>query len=292
MDGDAMSVYGLAVTGLGCEVGAFGVRSASDGPPGMPVLHVQQRLLTDHVPRFRSLNDHAAEVPLIESSWLSISRGPAATATFQTTRVLDRAELLHPWLVPAAATVNVWNGRKVFHGGIVSDGECAVAIVGGKEAGKSSLLAWASAQPDLFVMADDLVVADGRTIFAGPSTVDLRLTSLAHLPNGTPGSCLVRGDTRARLVVPSGPPTAHLVGVVVLTWSTVPALELRPVQPADRLGHLLPHAMIGALPLGHAGVLDIVRYPTWQLSRPRDWVHMPEALTSLRSILSSAGARP
>jgi hypothetical protein len=236
-----------------------------------------------------SLTDVSAHVPLIDSSWLSISRGPVATATFEMTRPLDAAELLHPWLVPAAATVNVWNGRKVFHGGLISDGENAIAVVGGKEAGKSSLLAWASSQPGLFVMADDLVVVDGPDVHAGPSSIDLRPSTLDYLPAGMTDVHLVRGQTRARIILAPGPSTARLVAIVVLAWSEGSAGGLTPVQPSDRLSHLLPHAMIGTLPLGHAGVLDLVRYPTWQLSRPRAWARMPDVVASLRALLASTG---
>jgi hypothetical protein len=47
--------------------------------------------------------------------------------------------------------------------------------------------------------------------------------------------------------------------------------------------------MIGTLPLGHAGVLDLVGYPTWQLIRPQAWTCMPDVVASLRALLASTG---
>lgn len=288
MDDSAVSVYGLTVTGLGAEAYDFGARPASDGAATDPTLHVRQTRLSpgQNHERQEVLTDDEAQAPLIDSSWLSIERWPVPCATFALGKPVRTAELLHPWLVPAAATVNMWHGRRVFHGGLVSDGSRALAVVGDKEAGKSSILACASSHPDLYVMADDLVVVEGTRVHAGPSSIDLRAPSLPHLPAGANGR-LVRDGTRTRLLVRHGPATAEFVGIVILAWS--PEVHLHGIAPHARLGALLPHTMIGTLPLGRSGLLDVVRYPTWRLGRPRDWSYMPPAIDHLRSIL--AGSR-
>ena len=283
-------VYGLAVTGLGSaahHLCAPGPERSEVAPPALRV-RCELREPPTVETRPQVFDSEHAETALIESGWLSISRSPVPTATFRLTRELSPAELLHPWLVPAAAAASIWQGHKVLHGGVVCAGSLAVAVVGDKDGGKSSLLAWASTYPGLHVLADDLVVINNEKVYAGPRCIDLRAAALPHLPLHDRDAEQVRGGTRTRLILPPGPTAARLVGIVVLAWAD--ELSLEPVPVVDRLGTLLPHAMIGSLPAGHGGVLDFVRFPTWRLSRPRDWAKMPAAVESLRDILAAAAA--
>ena len=65
-------------------------------------------------------------------------------------------------------------------------GSLAWAVVGGREAGKSSLLA-ALAARDLPVLADDLVISDSHQAFCGPRTIDLRQLAPGATAPVTPG---------------------------------------------------------------------------------------------------------
>jgi hypothetical protein len=199
-------------------------------------------------------------------------------------RTLSPEELLHPWLVPAAATVSAWHGRRVLHGGLVSDGKNALAIVGDKEGGKSTLLAWLALEAGLMVMCDDLVVFDGDVVFAGPRCIDLRPTSVPHLPI-VAGSTMVRDGSRLRLPLPGAPPTAALIGLVVLEWSA--ETGTRAVPPNERLTHILPHALTEGVPLGTSGILGFARYRMWRLMRPRNWDSLVASAELVRELLAT-----
>lgn len=271
-------VYGLNVTGLG-DVSRYA------GAPlaGSPTLSVQQRIGEAPPDAESRLSQDRAIIPLIENGLLEVSREPAV-ASFTMPRLRSCDELLHPWLVPAAATVSAWHGRRVLHGGLVTNGEQAVAIVGEKEGGKSTLLATLAFAAGLGVMCDDLVVFDGHLVFAGPSCIDLRPAAVAHLPDVV-GSSLVRDGTRLRVPVPKTSPTARLLGVVVLEWSE--QTGIRPVPPSERLPKILPHALVEGIPAGVSGVLGFAQYRMWRLSRPREWAALETSAKLIRELLES-----
>src|SRR5262245_16536866 len=74
-------------------------------------------------------------------------------------------DLLHPYLAPAAALVWRWRGCEAIHGGVFEGRRGAVLLLGGKEAGKSTMLAWLAAE-GFAVLADDLAVIDGYGVVA------------------------------------------------------------------------------------------------------------------------------
>jgi hypothetical protein len=126
---------------------------------------------------------------------LLLRRGEG-TATFTGPR-LSHDELIHPYLGAAASVFSRWCGREVYHAGAFVCGGLAWAVVGGREAGKSSLLA-ALAARGLPVLSDDLVVTDGHQAFCGPRTIDLRRLAPGTTAPVTP----VRGASRWRLALP------------------------------------------------------------------------------------------
>jgi len=224
------------------------------------------------------LYDDRAIIPLLDHGVLEITRDPPE-ALYRHPRHLSDDEMLHPWLVPAAATMSAWHGRRVLHGGVVSNGEFAVAIAGDKEGGKSTLLAHIALSSLLRIMSDDLVVFDDDTVFAGPRCIDLRPSSVPHL-SALHGGISVRHGTRTRMRTPSGPSVSQLVGIVVLRWSDGVGLRLLP--PSDRLPTLLPHALTEGIPRGADGVLGFARYRVWELSRPRRW----DSLTTSANLIT------
>ena len=106
-------------------------------------------------------------------------------------------ELVHPYLGAAASVFSRWAGREVFHAGAFICGGLAWAVVGGREAGKSSLLA-ALAARQLPVLADDLVITDGQDAFCGPRTIDLR----RPIPGSSEPVTPARGASRWRVSLP------------------------------------------------------------------------------------------
>jgi hypothetical protein len=140
------SVYGLRVTGL-------------DGTRLLPVgLENQIRVAVSQSrddPERPALGADRAVLDLPNGRQLRLDRR-AGTATF-TGPPLSPDELVHPYLGAVASIFNRWAGREVFHAGAFVAGGRAWAVVGGREAGKSTLLA-ALADRGVPVVADDLVV--------------------------------------------------------------------------------------------------------------------------------------
>ncbi len=194
-------------------------------------------------------------------------------------------ELVHPYLAPAAAVIARWMGRESMHAGAFAAGGQALGVVGTREAGKSSTLAWL-AQAGVDVLCDDMLIVDGDAPVAGPRSIDLRADAAERLGAGEPiGMTGARERWRLRLG-PTGGRTI-LRGWVFLAWGdrvavrSLPAVERLPRLAAER-GLRLPPARPDAL-------LELTSLPAWELSRPRDWASLPEAADRL---LELASARP
>lgn len=275
---EPVGAYGLSISGLP-GVGQY----AAAVVPDAPVLEVRQERGRGEGAVSR-LDADTAVIPLLGDGVLVVSRG-AATALYRHPDEITPDELLHPWLVPAAATMSAWHGRRVLHGGLVSDGNAAVAVVGDKEGGKSTLLAHVALSTPLLVMSDDLVVLEDDTAYAGPRCIDLRPGAVEHLGLGGVDGALVRGGSRLRLHLPQAPATCELVGIVVLSWGE--SLSARPVGVGQRLAQVLPHALTEGIPLGREGVLGFTRYPVWELTRPRRWDSLHPSAALVQQLLAS-----
>ena len=206
-------VYGLHFTGLS---GAGLLPADGLGPPRVEVSHAQQAREPARI------GTEQAVLDLPEDRQLS-PRGQG-TATF-TGPPLSPDELVHPYLGAAASVFSRWAGREVFHAGAFVCGGLAWAVVGGREAGKSSLLA-ALAARRLPVLADDLVITDGQEAFCGPRTIDLRQPS----PGATEPVTPARGASRWRLSLPPLPGAVPLGGWIYLRWCTEVAMAAVPAS--------------------------------------------------------------
>ncbi len=132
--------------------------------------------------RWRVHRHNHARIRLRTGGWIELDRDPGR-ALYTVPAPLSPEELVHPFLDPVAAVCGRWHGRESIHGGRVALGDTACGIVGGRHGGKSSLLA-ALAVGGTDVVCDDVLVVDGRDVFAGPRTVDLREDAAAALGVG------------------------------------------------------------------------------------------------------------
>jgi hypothetical protein len=265
-------VYGLRVTGLpDCTLLS---RVTGDSP------ELNISMATGRVgDRDQLFTDDLAEVALIDDGWVSVHR--SGRAHFTIPSPISDDELLHPWLVPAAATFNGWQGRQVLHGGAVARQGHAIAVLGDKEDGKSTLLAWLDQESDLEILADDLVVIESGSVFSGPRCIDLRPGS-AQVVGRADNGRLVRGDSRLRLSL--GPCTEgnQLAAVVVLSWTNGASVEMERLSPADGLARLIPHGLKSGR---NGSLLELLGLPIWSLGRPKTWAVMPEAAGHIESLL-------
>jgi hypothetical protein len=198
-------------------------------------------------------------------------------------------EMLHPWLAPAAFWRAHHVGRLVIHGGLVAAGGRAVAVVGEREAGKSSLTASiAFCGRELDVLTDDVIVVDGDRVFAGPRCIDLRPSALGFFGERLPMRP-ARDNTRYRVELPPCPPDATLTGIVVLRWSD--AFEMRPVAPPMRLPTLLQHLAVvdTGRPTAHR-LLDLAALPMWLFERPKDARLLDRSVDEVARILDKSAA--
>ncbi len=193
---------------------------------------------------------------------------------------LDASSLAHPYLGPVATTFNRWSGREAFHAGAFVVGGRAWAVLGPRTAGKSSLLA-ALAARGATVLSDDVVVTDGRVVFAGPRCLDLR----EPLPSGRAPLARARAGTRWRLALPPVRDSVPLGGWVHLGWG--PEVVMRPMAAALSLARLASGRTGRGLESDPNVLLALATFPSWVLQRPRDWGALERTLDLVCSTVSA-----
>jgi hypothetical protein len=256
------------------DLGAYGLRV--EGVPGAarwmqpqradaPALEIAAEVAPpDDAPSH--VDQQLADIRLVEGGRLRARRGEGRV-TFSVTRRPSDAELLHPYLAPAAALVWQWAGEEALHAGAVIVEGRAVLVFGEKEAGKSTTLAWLAEQAGLGVLADDLVVVKDERALAGPRSIDLRLDAPVA------GGLEVRAGERRRLTLAPIEPAAPVAGVVVLAWGDAVAAER--IAPSERLGAIADQRTYGHLEGKPRVLLDLAALPMWLVRRPRTLAALP-----------------
>lgn len=187
-----------------------------------------------------------------------------ARMTVRTEVPLPEDTLVHPWITSGAAMFARWHGRDAFHGGAFVAGDGALAVLGEKGGGKSTLLA-CLASGGHGVVSDDLLVLEDGHVFAGARCVDLRPGTAEAI--GISGLSPARGSTRGRLKLGPVPGRLPLRGIVHLAWDDDIAVVAVPLR--DRIARLRAQNAFGAAPASESGLLDMVALPTLELRRPR-----------------------
>lgn len=252
--------YGLALRGLASE----GLVPAGLGAVAVDI-HRRIGLAPDRPGEsLVGMDERHAHLRLPEGR-VEVDRDDAAITFVTPGRLLDHA-VLHPYLAFPAAVFAVWQGRVALHAGAVVTADRAIALLGAKGAGKSTLVA-TLAQLGADVLTDDLLVVDSASLqaFAGPRSVDLRpdmATAATTVDIGVVGA-----RPRHRFTPAPVPWSVPLSGVVHLRVGD--GLAVQPVPAADRLSALAEVAALGPTRLPSLGALALAALPTWRLSRPR-----------------------
>jgi hypothetical protein len=270
----AFGAYGFRLAGLGGDL-------LLPAEPDWPTIELR-RVQGEASGRRESLSDDRAHVRFRNGGEVVLERVPAS-ATFVVPFVLGDAELVHPYLAPAAAIFGRWHGRESFHGGGFVAGGAAFGVLGRRRAGKSSLLAYLALQ-GLAIVSDDVLLTDGATICAGPRAIDLREETALELGAGEAlGKIGLR--ERWRMTVPSVEALIPLGGWVLPTWGD--ELAVRRLPARELLARLAEHRAV--LPSGDPGlVLRLAGFPGWELRRPRSWSVLAEAAEHLRETVAAA----
>lgn len=216
-----------------------------------------------------------AEVELIGGR-LEMSRDPLE-ATFLLDRVIDADALVHPYLAIPAGIAGHWHGRQVFHGGAFVVDDNAWGIVGDKEGGKSSTLAWLD-RLGVDVLADDLLVIDHGEALAGPRCIDLRAETASVLGGG------VRidgadGRDRWRLRTRTTATAAPFRGWIFLAWANEQSFE--PVAPSERVPRVFAHRSVITVDADPLAFLDLASLPCIEFGRPHGLEQMGGAIEAL-----------
>ena len=269
--------YGFELLGVG-GAAAHLVRAEREWPRLEIVRHTRAPAAV----RRSVIGTERAEIALAAGDRMVVERDPLRAA-FTTARPLSDEALVHPYLAPAAAIAGYWLGREAFHGGAVLLNGGAWVILGDKGSGKSSLLAGLARQGHS-IYADDAVMLEGDTVFAGPRSIDLRREAALELGAGE--RIGVVGDReRWRLRLGQVPSTSSLRGWVFIAWGD--SLELTGVSPGGRVQQLLEHRMIKGLPPPKPKlILELSALPAFRLSRPRLWPQLETAASALVDTLS------
>jgi hypothetical protein len=222
--------------------------------------------------------DHA-DLTLRTGGRLTIDRR-AGTARYALPRVLTGDELVHPYLAPAAAVMSHWLNRIAFHAGAYVAGGGTWAVLGDREAGKSSTLA-ALALDGHPVVTDDLLVVESGVAHVGPRSVDLREMSARRLRAGVPLG-VVGARPRWRLKLPDDAESLPLRGWAFLVWGD--SFATRRLAATEVLQRLSDQLMLHIPVRDPASLLDLAGLPAWELQRPQEWRQLPATVEWLASI--------
>jgi hypothetical protein len=268
----AAGAYGLTFPGLERCAGLL----ASPGP-SWPDVRVERALIR-RPPGPTRIEADRAEIRLIGGGQLRLDR-LARMATYLTATALPDDELVHPYLAPVASSFAGWLGRQALHAGAARVDGTVLAFAGRKEAGKTTTMAWLASR-GYEVVADDVLVVDGERALAGPRALDLRLDAAREL-DMVERTREHRGGERRRLELG---PIAHelpLGGFVFLAWGA--EVEITALPPGERLARLAGAVSTRTARAGGT-LLDLTRFPAWELRRPRDLEPLPEALDRLLEV--------
>lgn len=269
------SVYGLSIRS------ASPITGLPDTVPGWPEVEVVQ---LGHAgpprPARLEVGERRARMPLVDGRHLLLDRS-ARRADF-CGPLLDARSLAHPYIGPVGAVFARWDGREAFHAGGFTHAGRTFAILGAKEAGKSTLLAALTAAGASLV-ADDMIVTDGTYVFAGPRSIDLRPDAVRSEVSGV----AARDGERHRVLAGVTAPKLKLSGVVVLAWGEGPTLT--PLGPTERLERLASWRTWHRLRSDPMRLLELAALPAWELHRPRAFGALNATVGLLLATAASVG---
>jgi hypothetical protein len=270
-------VYGLRVGGLD---DVTELSDPIDNPAGGIAVQVAQS--TGPAPAPHQLDAQRNTRVLATGHVLDLDRQRGRATFFGPPISPD--QLAHPYLGPVAVTVNRWAGREVFHAAAFVNGGRAWVLIGPRTAGKSTLVA-ALAASGVTILADDIVVTDGSTVFAGPRCIDLRQPIPEFLPTASyPPSQPARLGTRTRIALPRTASNWPLGGWFFLRWSDTPGIK--EVSIVSLLQRLTMSRCAPALPSDPSRSLSLAGHPGWELHRRKAWSQLLPTVDTLLATTS------
>lgn len=273
-----MGVYGFQLLLDGSDHERDDLIEVSRRAPLVSVSRRQASFVEDR----QQVSDDIVVVGFRGGSGFIVRRNPATIEVFLAESA-PRAALVHPILTVPFSVLARWSGAVTLHAGAFEVQGGAWAVLGDREAGKSTVLAGMAAT-GCPILADDLLVIDGLEVRAGPRCVDLR-PDVAHRFAGSWLVGEVGGRMRHRLRARAGSRRAALCGFLELRWHDEPRMSIERISTQELLRTLYAQEYVGLLgPVDPVKILDMLAVPAWRLTRPRDWSvteALPERLLEL-----------
>ena len=223
------------------------------------------------------VGERRARLRLRSGGEIAIDRD-AGRMLFRVPHPVRQHELVHPYLAPAAAVVGRWAGRESMHAGAYAVGGSVWGVVGEREAGKSSTLAWLAAREGVEILSDDMLILDGLSPLPGPRSVDLREDAAERLGVGE-AIGVTGARPRWRVQLPAAAAGRPLSGWVFLAWGD--DVALRPLPASERIPRLAAQRGLRLPPVRPDALLELASLPAYELTRPRDWSSLPAAAERL-----------
>jgi hypothetical protein len=254
-----------------------------DAPPHWPALEIILRLDAEGVDELPP-NPQDVTLALFEGGHMRLLWDERRVVlTFPALPSSDA--LVHPYLASTVAVVNWSLGRETFHAGAVIVGDVAWAILGDRQAGKSTALAWFHAH-DMTVVTDDVLAVAGDLALGGPRCVDLRPEASVHFGTGRDLG-IVGHRERMRIDLRQCPPEVPLGGWLLLEWGD--ECSLREVDGATMVRCLLGSLAVNLAP-DPVRILDLAALPARRFCRPRSWATLDESMQHLTDELTALSA--
>lgn len=272
----AGGAYGLRVHGI--EVPAGQLIAA---PEHWPAVELRVRVVPGPGHELEYVDADSARLNVRAGGTVAMDRA-SGVATFTLAAPPTPSALVHPHLAAVAAVWSHWAGREGFHAGAFLAGGGVWGILGDKGTGKSSTLA-ALASRGVPILCDDVLVLDSGAALAGPRSIDLRTDAAERLRIGEPLG-VIGGRDRWRVALEPIEPELPFHGWIALRWAEKPTI--RPLEGAGRLSRLLANRALLVPPRAPTVVFDLARAPFLELSRPRRWDAIDDALDRLLTAIS------
>jgi hypothetical protein len=194
--------------------------------------------------------------------------------------------LVHPLGTIPLAILARWRGDVTLHAGAFATSTGAWAVVGHREAGKSTLLA-SLADRGVPLLADDLLAVLDGLVWPGPGCVDLR-PDAAPCFAGARDLGIVSGRRRFRLSTASETRRLPLAGIFVLGWHDQPGVLVEPLSAEERLRLLYDLEYVALVgPANPHSLMDLVEVPAWRVVRPRDWTRIDASLDAIMNVAAT-----
>jgi hypothetical protein len=243
---------------------------------------VEWRARTERIDRQQSLDDSHALLSAQPTGYASIDRQSRHT-TLELEAEPSTDAWAHPHLGSTALMHAYWAGWPNFHAGVFALGGKAFAVLGEREDGKSSTLAWLTSRGHTVLSDDLLIVSDGDAL-VGPRCLDLRESAAAHFGLGEPLG-VVGTRERWRVKLSDATAATPLAGFVTLAWESAPGVTRVPL--AERWPSLQRGRGLRVGEIDAQRYLELLALPMLRFARPRDWNTLDAAMDMLLEALAA-----